>query len=609
MKRKLSKLILPNESVYTGTRSKKPKLLKPMSHQFKRKSKRWVSATETRNYVCKDGLVDWLKKYGKRGRKFSDSTFKNTFKDYIFKKGNEFETSVVNLLKRDHEVVSISEFYNKEKIRETERCMREGIPIIHSAPISNKKNNTYGIIDLLIRSDYINRIFEVDPLNIEEVNKNAPKLDLPFHYVVIDIKYSTIPLCSNGKSIRNSGWFPAYKSQTLIYNNAIGNMQGYTPPQTFILGRGWSLTRKGVNYKGRSCLERLGEINYTNWDETYKSKTNSAIKWIRSVHENGAKWSISPPSRDELYPNMCRDSDSWNHSKEKIAKDLGEISLLWQCGTKHRQIGFENGIRTIYDPNCSSEKIGVSAKLAPVVDKMIEINRDDIGDIIPAKIQNNLHNWKNYHPNEMFVDFETFSDIFDSFENLPYQNNVNLIYAIGVGWKENGEWAYKNFVCDNLTDEDEFKIINLFTDFVIEKGSPPLYFWCAENKFWKIASDKHFDRDISEENKNTIIENWDIDSNWKDMCKIFKQEPIIIRDVYGFGLKDIAKKMKSYGMINTNMESECNSGMMAMVKAWHCYSKTKSPKDSPIMKDILKYNEYDCRVLSDILDYLREKHT
>ena len=40
MKRKLSKLNLPNESVYTGTRSKKPKLLKPMSHQFKRKSKR-----------------------------------------------------------------------------------------------------------------------------------------------------------------------------------------------------------------------------------------------------------------------------------------------------------------------------------------------------------------------------------------------------------------------------------------------------------------------------------------------------------------------------------------------------------------------------------------
>jgi len=46
-----------------------------------------------------------------------------------------------------------------------------------------------------------------------------------------------------------------------------------------------------------------------------------------------------------------------------------------------------------------------------------------------------------------------------------------------------------------------------------------------------------------------------------------------------------------------------------MVKAWQCYNKNKNPDSCLIMKDIEKYNTFDCKVLWDILEYLRKNHT
>ena len=63
------------------------------------------------------------------------------------------------------------------------------------------------------------------------------KLKKNFHYRVFDIKYSTLNLAANGKFILNNPKFNAYKSQLYIYNEALGHMQGYTPTETYIIGR------------------------------------------------------------------------------------------------------------------------------------------------------------------------------------------------------------------------------------------------------------------------------------------------------------------------------------------------------------------------------------
>ena len=70
----------------------------------------------------------------------------------------------------------------------------------------------------------------------------------PYHYIVIDIKFSTLPLRANGKHLLNSGSYPAYKAQCLIYTDAIGLIQGYTSRYAFILGRRWKYTQKLIKY-------------------------------------------------------------------------------------------------------------------------------------------------------------------------------------------------------------------------------------------------------------------------------------------------------------------------------------------------------------------------
>ena len=85
---------------------------------------------------------------------------------------------------------------------------------------------------------------------------------------------------------------------------------------------------------------------------------------------------------------------------------------------------------------------------------------------------------------------------------------------------------------------------------------------------------------------------------------MFKEEPIVIKDCLKFGLKHIAKAMRKHKMISASLESKCDSGRSAMISAWSCYREHNEPIVSPVMKDIIKYNEFDCKVLYEIKDFL-----
>ena len=186
-----------------------------------------------------------------------------------------------------HPVVSID---SSESFESTIKLMKQGIPIIHAAPLKNRYNNTGGTADLIVRSDYLHKLVNECPLTEEEQHIESPKLGFPFHYVVIDIKFTTIPLKSDGRHILNSGMFPAYKAQTLIYNNALSYIQGYKPRYSFILGRRWKYNNKFGNFNSFECLDKLGVIDYEGVDKDYILKTKSAISWINDVNKNAHKY-------------------------------------------------------------------------------------------------------------------------------------------------------------------------------------------------------------------------------------------------------------------------------------------------------------------------------
>jgi hypothetical protein len=153
--------------------------------------------------------------------------------------------------------------------------------------------------------------------------------------------------------------------------------------------------------------------------------------------------------------------------------------------------------------------------------------------------------------------------------------------------------------------------MNDFAAFVAERRQPKIYYWKAESQFWRAAERRQFDIADEEEDigrKDRISDCWKVEQ-WADLCRLFQEEPIVLKDCYKFGLKHIAKSMLKHGMVTTALESQCNNGMMAMINAWQCYNLSDNPINTTIMKDITKYNEFDTRILWEILKYLRQNHT
>ena len=589
-------------NVFRNTRSRNPNLSLPLS--YIRKKRTWISATQTANYMLNDTLVDWMKKHYRHDH---PSPSRSDHKDYLLEAGIKFEKEVVDYIHNNLlQVCTVSEFITDKSLQQTIKYMSEGRPLIHSAPIRNKYNSTQGVIDLLVRSDYINHLSQTPLLEDHEIHINSPKLGVDYYYIPIDIKFSTLKLSSDGKHLLNSDRYPAYKSQLCIYNQAIGHIQGYQSQYAFIMGRRWTYTSKGIKHWGDDFTKTMGKIDFKNRDNEYIEKTRQAISWLRKVEVWGHRWSASPPSRPELFPNMCRDSGSWQRVKRKLAIKNKELTLLWNVGVKHRQNALNHNIKSWDDPTCDSHHLGINGARKKVIDKILHINRHTSQKISPTRITSNLHDWRN-NSNEVFVDFETMLDMFYDKETLPHQPKKEQIFMIGVGYRQMDKWNYKSFTCNALTLEEEYRIMNEFVEFMNSLGNPRIWYWSAEKRFWHQSCNKQFEEYEEDTEKSNKILQWEI-GELLDLSNLFRQEPITIKGCFGFGLKEIAEAMRNHGLITTKIESETSSGTVAAFKAWEVYNTHHDPENSAILKDIEEYNQFDCRVLSDILEYLRNNH-
>ena len=65
-------------------------------------------------------------------------------------------------------------------------------------------------------------------------------------------------------------------------------------------------------------------------------------------------------------------------------------------------------------------------------------------------------------------DFETVSDLADNFSRIPERGGQPLIFMIGCGHMEEGQWLFRCFVTDDLTEPSEQKIIADWLDHIAE---------------------------------------------------------------------------------------------------------------------------------------------
>ena len=337
---------------------------------------------------------------------------------------------------------------------------------------------------------------------------------------------------------------------------------------------------------------------------------------------NGAEWNPLDVGnmKPELYPNMSNRHDHpWHDVKEKLAEKTGEISQLWMCGPVQRKAAHARGIFNWQDKKCTPASLDVTgAKTAPILNEILKINHQKKIKVSPAVIENNDCDWQTRPRLEMYVDFEMVNDMMSDFSKLPYNDSNKMIYMIGVGYctysseSSKGKWHYRRFIATKLTMEEEYRICKEFGRFVHDKiketkeNHPLLIYWSAEKREWESACERH-------RMKGKF---WsDIDSHWFDLYNVFRTEPVVVKGALSFGLKDVAKALYEQGLINQVWDegNPCSNGLTAMVLAVKAYEESKTRKiplsSIPCILDVVKYNEIDCRVLWEIIEYLRKHHT
>ena len=578
--------------------------------------KTYVSGTDVKNYLLNDPLLDWFDLY------YDKTNLNLTKPNLLFDKGNEFESEIFEKLKKKfvNKTIMINtqgkSGYTQHNYKKTINHMKKGTPFIFQGVLINDSNSTIGMADIICRSDYVNLITKHETISPEQMYIPGPKLakiSPKYHYVIIDIKWTTMSLCVGSSIIRNDGRFPAYKGQLAIYTCAIGAIQGYIPTQAYILAKSWICHKKDNITMGYDCFEKLGVIDYANSDNKYINQTVNAIKWVIKVRNEGLTWNIYKPHIKELYPNCSNHYDApWTNIKQTIAKQIKDPTLIWNVSYKNRNMLLDKNIKSWTNIKCTAKNLSICGdSTAHIIDSILNINRNKNKKILvqPKKIVNNLFNWKTKTKYDYYVDFETInkniSDTELSLENCRAISD--MVFMIGVGYEIKTKWYFKTFVTKDLSIQEETRIFNDFFNFILglrkksnmnDQTKSRLFHWTqAETNNFKHVNLRN----------NLIYNKFTNVIEWVDMYKIFVKEPIVIKGCFNFKLKSIGKALFNHKLIKTNWdESGPEDGFDAMMGAIDYYTNINTNTQS--MNTIIKYNEIDCKILWEIMDYIRTIH-
>ena len=180
--------------------------------------------------------------------------------------------------------------------------------------------------------------------------------------------------------------------------------------------------------------------------------------------------------------------------------------------------------------------------MGPRLQALLDVNRRlDGPPIRPDHVAANREQWIEPTGVEFYVDFETVSSLDDDFSAIPVRGGQELIFMIGCGHMEDGEWRFECFVTDDLGEPEEARIIDDWVahmhsvrDRLAPGTDPCVIHWSpAEETWletaWYAAVKRHPEK------------NWP-HPNWFDfLARVVQREPVVIRGSHGFGLKPVTK--------------------------------------------------------------------
>ena len=561
---------------------------------YKNVPKDWMPATQVRPLIFDDPGVVWLKHYGSEHGLYPEEPTPYDFLNFIFKKGRQFQdkwveklaTNSVRVCKEAYEVNSA------DKVKQTFDLMKKQTPLILEPALWWAPEKIHGVPDLIIHTSWL---LEKSNTLIDEIEKQKilnwlKEADADGCYIVFDVKFTT-KLEERSKAVD----LESYATQVRIYTYMLGHIQGIMPESCYLI------TRDGIfNPLMIPATSTLNEP----LDADLAELRDNFID-IKLNGDNYLPW------RDNIVAiNIHIDDDLWKNAKKTIAweKIPGRDSgLLYQIGPYAKQTLAGLGYPSLDSMlNEEPENIpfescsGLGPKKSKRIRAVLEANRKNSpvlhhGFVIPDQVEY-----------EFFVDFEYFTNLNVDFDiQWPTLEGCEMIFMIGAGWIEDGQWNFKTFTAKKENQQEELKIFEEFLDFLKKKsnnidfdtGRVILYHW-SNAEVWQTRK---------------VIERHNLPKThllnklpWNDLQKSFLDGPLCVPGIWDYGLKNVAKALGDYNPeYDLYWPGELGEGLRAMVMGWKAY-EDKNPLDTKEISIITEYLEADCRALLNVLRWLRD---
>jgi uncharacterized protein len=315
------------------------------------------------------------------------------------------------------------------------------------------------------------------------------------------------------------------------------------------------------------------------------------------------------PWKDDIVAiNLSNQEESWSTAKEIIAREKtpgDDPELVYQIGSKAKQQLFALGYPSIdtllrEDPeNIPLEECrGIGRKKAAQIRAVLQANRSGAAnvplDVTPSK---KIH--------EFFIDYEYFTNVNVDFNSQwPTLDGCEMIFMIGVGWEESGEWRFVVIIAEAETYEAEKEMFRSFLERLealagcemLDGSRTALYHWTSAEVWQTKRAAERFQHEEDHPLRKLP---------WCDLQKLFLNGPIGMPGAWSYGLKEITKALGKYNPdFVTCWPEELAEGLNAMVLGWRAFEKVE-PVQSEEMKTLSQYLEADCKALWQILKWLR----
>jgi hypothetical protein len=302
------------------------------------------------------------------------------------------------------------------------------------------------------------------------------------------------------------------------------------------------------------------------------------------------------PSVPELYPHLRNGEDApWHGAKADIGRALAELTALPRMNPARRRAAHAAGIARWDDPRLEPGALGITGDGAVQFAAVLAANTSPVPVVLPPSLPPGGA-WREHAPLELYVDFETVSNIADDFTSLPAVGGWAGIFQVGCGWvaPASGEWRFAQWTADRLDSPSELRILDAWTSLVSAAASDagvPLE--AVRAYCWSAAEGSALDSAYNAARARHPEAAWP-DIPWFDLLPLARHAPLGVTGAFGFGLKAIAKAMAAQGLISTTWGDGPTDGLGAMVGAWWCdreAARLGVPMASlALMADVARYN-------------------